>query len=147
MPESVGMQPPASLRRLIDAFVDDERMLDHESRAVRGRRKEVLAAMSTERGRFVDQLRVLEGANPRRTSPGRGSWIELARELGRTLRGKLGVSSAGDSITACRRSLRRTEEALDRALKVPSPKSTRALLLDQRARLDAGRDELIAIQY
>jgi hypothetical protein len=129
---------------LIDVCGDDQRMLEHEARAVHGQRSKVLALLAKERSQFIDQLRALAGPGAR---PHRGSWLELARELGRTVRGQLGVSTGGDSIAACRRSLRRTEEGFDGALELPWPQAMRAVLVDQRARLDTAQDKLISVQY
>lgn len=138
------MNTSRSFGRLIDACADDKRMLEHESRALRGRRSAVLSRLAIERGELVEQLRALAGPDARAH---RGSWFEHARELGRTLRGKLGVSTDGDSISACRRSLRRTEEDFDKALALPWPHAVRTVLVEQRARLDAAQDSLVSVQF
>jgi hypothetical protein len=41
----------------------------------------------------------------------------------------------------------RAESLYDRAVALPWPKETRALLLEQRVRVHHGRDELMAIQF
>jgi hypothetical protein len=138
------MKTPAAIAHLIDACIDDKRMLEHESRAVHGHRRLVLERLTNEQARMVDRLKALGQADAR---PHRGSAIELGRELGRTLRGLLGCSTSGDAVHACRRSCRRAEARFDEALQLPWPQATFAVLTEERARLGAAADALVAIQY
>ena len=70
----------STLRKLILACVDDERLLRHESKLVDVRRAGVLQRLARERAGFVADLDRLEPHAQRRLT---GSWIELLREAGR----------------------------------------------------------------
>jgi hypothetical protein len=137
------MRSSHAIDRLINASVDDKCMLEHESRAVHGHRREVLERLAEEQTRSIAQLTRL---SPSDRAEG-GSLIELGREVGRTLRGMFGCSTDGDSVSACRQSCRRTEALFDEALDLPWPPATRATLTDARDRLDAANQTLVAIQY
>jgi hypothetical protein len=139
------MRTTRALGQLLDACIDDARLLDHERRFVHGHRREVLEALAVERARFVTELQGLDSGTDVR--PRNGSWMELGRELGRSVRGGLGLSNDGDSVAACRRSCRRTEESLDRALALAWPEPIRAALAEQRERLDDASAALVAIQF
>lgn len=137
----------SSVERLIDACVDDGRMLEHESRAVRASRREVLRELASERARFAADLEALVGGPGRRGRTNRSSWLELGRELGRSLRGVLGGPSEGDSVAACLRSCRRTESRYDAALVEELPAGVRDVVAAQRKRLGEDHDALVAIQF
>ena len=134
-----------AIDHLVDACIDDARMLQHESRTVAGHRRELLEDLARERAVFAEQLLALEEGHHARSHP--GSWTELARELARSLRSGLGVSTDGDAVAACRRSCRRTEERFDRALSLPWSEASRAIIAGQRTRLDDASRALISIQF
>jgi hypothetical protein len=134
-----------ALRQLIDACIDDQRMLDHESRAVAGRRKAVLERLGEERADQIATLENLDGEND--VGAHSASWREHAREIAREVRTMLGGPSSGDSVAACLQSCRRTEERFDATLELPWPIAIRSVLLDERARLDDARAALVSIKY
>lgn len=141
------MRTSKAIDRVIDACIDDERMLEHESRFVRGHRRDLLARLAVEQAVFVGRLQGLGfGRGGDRLSHPR-SWTELAREVGRLLRVIAGGRSDSDSVAACRRSCIRTEAPFDKALELPWPGAVREALVEQRAHLDGARNALIAIQY
>jgi hypothetical protein len=134
-----------ALRQLIDVCIDDQRMLDHESRTVEGHRKEVLERLGYERADLIATLEGLDAENDVGAHP--GSWQERAREIVREIRTAVGGPSSGDSVMACLRSCRRTEERFDATLELPWPLAIRSVLVEERARLDDARRSLIAIKY
>jgi hypothetical protein len=137
------MRRSTAIGKLIDACIDDRRMLEHESRVVDTKRGRVLETLAGERTRFVEQLRDVA-----RVSRGNlGSWTEVAREFGRTMRLALGGPSASDAVAACRRSCNRTSSRFDEALTLAWPEPVRALLLQQRALLEKDSAALTAIQF
>jgi len=138
------MNTSKEIAKLIDACLDDERMLEHESRFVSPERARVLRVLAAERGRFIDELRGVGGIRDTREH---GSWRELGRELSRDLRVALGLGNGGDAIAACRRSCKRTEARFERALDLPWPTPSRAVIEGQHARIHATRDELSAVEF
>jgi len=134
-----------ALGRLINACIDDQRMLAHESRGVGAGRRVVLDRLSDERSELITTLEGLDTENQRGARS--SSWREDARELFREVRTVLGGPSSGDSVTACLQSNRRTEELFDETLALPWPLAIRSVLVDERARLDDARTALIAIKY
>jgi hypothetical protein len=132
-----------AIPRLINACLDDERMLEHESRSTQGYRRNVLEDLAEDRTRFVRELRELGYAE----SAWHTGVVERLRELGRSFRGVLGGPSGADSVAACRRSCRRTASVFDEALDLEWPARVRAILNEQRARLDDSQRSLNAIQY
>lgn len=134
-----------ALGRLIDACIDDQRMLEHESRALGASRRAVLERLSDERSDVISTLEELDTENQRGARS--ASWREDARELFREVRTVLGGPSSGDSITACLRSQRRTEELFDETLALPWSVAIRSVLVEQRVRVGDARAELVAIKY
>jgi hypothetical protein len=137
------MRSSTAIGKLIDAYLDDQHMLEHESRTVGPRRKIVLDQIAAERRRFGDQLRDFAVRGEARL----GTLSELVREVGRDLRFAVGGRSDGDAVHACRRSCTRSEARLDQALELPMSEPIREVLLEQRARLDQDHKRLLAIQY
>ncbi|HEY8073738.1 MAG TPA: hypothetical protein VIF62_06510 [Labilithrix sp.] len=137
------MKQSHAISDLIEACIDERRMLEHESRVVDPKRGKVLDGLAEERTRFVAQLRAV-GADSRGHL---GTWREVGRELGRTLRVVFGGRSGGDTVAACRRSCKRTSSRFDEALELPWPPMVRALLSEQRARLEEDGAALMAIQF
>jgi hypothetical protein len=135
---------PRAMGKLIDVCIDDEGMLEHEGRSVHGHRRAVLGQLAAERSGLVGRLTALGYVRGRSR---RVSWIELGRELGRSLRSRLGGPNDGDSVAACRRSCRRAEIRFDAALELSWPEHTRSTLVHERACLGVARDALIAIEY
>ena len=141
----VSMRTSNAIDKVIEACIDEGRMLEHESRTVSKQRSEVLQHLATKRAQFVDELQRVGGRSD--AGSHNGSWTELARELGRSFRLALGGPSDSDAVSACRRSCRRTESRFDAALGLPLSPSVHALLVEQRAQLDTDTKALIAIQY
>jgi hypothetical protein len=138
------MRVSNAIGQLINACIDDERMLTHEKRAVGGRRRQVLEQLERERARSIEQLRALSSGT---VHSDHASWIEQGREAARMLRGMVGGPNGGDSVSACLRSCRRTEERFDEALLLPWPDATRTILVEQRARLDDAHAALVAVRH
>ena len=139
------MRSSNAIRKVIDACLDDERMLEHESHTVGSRRSAVLHGLAIKRAAFAEQLRQIAGT--RGAGSRNGSWTELGRELGRSVRTAVGGPSDSDAITACRRSCRRTESRFDAALALGLPPALHAILVEQRAELDRDMTALVALQY
>jgi hypothetical protein len=137
------MKTSNGIDQLVGACVDDKRMLEREIAEVGARNRPMLSELAAERGRFVSELRALGGGAARHG----GSPIELLRELGRRLERVATGPSNTDAVSACRRSLRRTEARYDKALELSWPDEVRTVLLSQRDRLSLSRDMLISIQY
>lgn len=129
----------STLQKLMRACVDDERMLQHESKLVDSRRSMVLQQLARERGRFVAELSRLAPVTRRST----GSWIELLREASRDLFVFAVGSNTGDSVATCRRSRARTEKHYDKALEAVFSDEARRTIETQRLRLHAEADELV----
>jgi hypothetical protein len=139
------MKTSNAVGNLIDACLDDKRMLEHESRVVGTDRAKLLRKLATERSHDVEDLRGVLSARDKREHG--GSWAELGRELGRGLRVALGFRSEGDSIAACRQSCMRTMSRFDQALDLPLAESVRAIVVEQRARLDSAHEALRRMQF
>ena len=130
---------------LIDACIDEQRMLDHERWRVDAYRNAVLARLAGERALAITRLTELGSAVG--TGARHGSWAALQRALRRALRAFMDGSDAGDPIAACRRCCRRTEESFDRALELPWPDGIRAVLAEQRQVACGASVVLTALQY
>jgi hypothetical protein len=139
------MRSSNAVDKVIEACIDDARMLEHESETVGKRRSQVLHHLASKRAQFVHKLRHVAGRSE--TGSRNGSWTELGRELGRSFRLVLGGPSDGDAITACRKSCRRTESRFDAALRLPLPPAVHAVLVEQRAQLDQDMNALADLQY
>jgi hypothetical protein len=141
------MKSTKAIRELIEASIDDERMMEHESRSVGGHRGAVLERLAAERGASVEKLREL-GSRRGDIGSHHRSWTELGRELGRSFRVFLaGEPCNSDSVAACRRACIRTKARFDEALELAWPEAIRSILVEQRAQLDGAREALLAIQY
>ena len=133
----------STLRKLIRACVDDERMLQHESKLVDARRAEALQRLAHERAQFVTDLERLDSA-PRRAA---GSWAELLREAGRDAFVLAAGRNTGDSIAVCRRSRARTEKRYEKALEGSWSDDARRVLAGQQRRLHDEASELVHLQF
>ena len=139
------MRTSNALQKLLNADCDGERMLRHESTFVNDLPWLVLQRLANERRASAERLR---GAyRGRRLAAGNGSWMELWRELGRTIRVAVGGPDRGDSVAACRRAVGRVEAIYDRALTLSWPSEIRALLLDQLHDIRRAGRELTQLQY
>ena len=134
----------STLQKLIRACVDDERMLQHESKLVDARRAGALQRLAHERARFVADLDRLESRAPRRPT---GSWVELLREAGRDVFVLAAGRNTSDSIAICRRSRARTEKRYEKALEGPWSDDARRVLAAQQRRLHDEADELVHLQF
>jgi hypothetical protein len=132
------------LRSLIRACVDDERTLQHERRFVDMGRSGTLARLARERRQFVVELEHL--AQPGQAGSG-GSWGELLREAGRSLRVVATGPNSGDAVTACQQSRSRTEACYDRALQGSWPVESREILEAQQGILHAEATELSRLSF
>jgi hypothetical protein len=130
---------------LIDACIDEHRMLDHERWRVDAYRNAVLARLAAERALAIARLTELGSAVG--TSARGGSWPALQRALGRATRAFMEGSDDGDPIAACCRSCRRTEERFDRALELQWPEAIRRVLAEQREVARDANVVLNALQY
>jgi hypothetical protein len=139
------MRTSNALRKLIDSDCDSERMLRHESAFVTDLRWLVLQRLANERHASAQRLRGAYRGRP--LAAGDGSWIELWRELARSVRVAVGGPDGGDAVAACRRAIGRVEALYDRALELSWPRDIRALLLDQLENIRRARRELVQLQY
>jgi hypothetical protein len=144
--EKKDMRKSNALRKLIDSSRDNERLLRYESGFVDSSRRPTLRRLAAECGATVDQLQSVHRRRRRRGGVS-GSWRELLREFRRNLRVAVGGRNSGDAVAACRRSMSRAEALFDRALALPFPEGTVALLLDRRNRIRLAHAELVAIQF
>jgi hypothetical protein len=135
----------STLQKLIRACVDDQRMLQHESKLVDTQRADALQRLARERGRFVADLDRLEPHAARRRSI--GSWVELLREAGRDVFVFALGRNTGDSFAICRRSCARTEARYDKALEGSWSDDARHVIAAQRRRLHEEADELVHLQF
>ncbi len=134
----------STLQKLIRACVDDERMLQHESKLVDARRAEALQRLAHEREQFIADLARLDSPTPRHQP---GSWAELAREAGRDVWVLAAGRNTGDSIATCRHSRARTEKRYEKAMESPWSDDVRRVLAAQKRRLHGEADELIHLQF
>lgn len=139
------MRSSNAIQTLIDSSRDSERMLRHESGFVDSSRRAILTRLADERGATVEQLQSVHSG--RRRGAMSGSWIELFRELRRSLGVAFGGRNSGDAVAACRRSMHRAEALYDRAVRLPLSKEMMDLLLQQRNRVFHANVELTAIQF
>jgi uncharacterized protein (TIGR02284 family) len=133
------------LQTLIESSRDNERMLRHESGFVDTSRRATLTRLADERETTVEQLQAVHRSG--RRGGVSGSWIELLRELRRSLRVALGGRNSGDAVAACRHSMNRAEALYDRAVRLPLSKEMLDLILQQRNRVRHANVELMAIQF
>lgn len=142
------MSPSSALGSVIDACIDDGRMLEHESRSASPRRRDVLHGLAAQRASFVTALMELSGEANLRGRANRPSLKERGRELARSFRGVLGGPSDSDAVAACLRSCRRTESRYEAALgQTTLPTRVRELLVAQRRQLGEDDAALLAIQF
>ena len=134
----------STLQKLIRACVDDERILQHESKLVDARRAEALERLAGERARFIADLDRLEPHARRRST---GSWAELLREAGRDAFVLAAGRNTGDAIASCRRSRARIEKRYEKALEEPWSDAARRLLTAQQRRVHDEADELVHLQF
>jgi len=139
------MRSANAVQMLIDSGRDNERLLRNESRFVDSSRRPTLRRLAAECGAAVDQLQLLRSRRGRGGVS--GSWLELVRELRRTLRVALGGRNSGDAVAACRRSMNRAEALYERALALPLPAGTVALLVERQKCIRDANAELVAIQF
>ena len=134
----------STLQKLIRACIDDERMLQHESKLVDARRAGPLQKLARERAQFAADLGRFESRAPQRPP---GSWAELLREAGRSVFVFTFGRNTGDSIASCRRSRARTEKRYEKALEERWSGEARHVLTTQRLRLHAEADALVHLQF
>lgn len=136
------------LQRLVQACVDDERTLLHESKFVDAQRASALTRLAREREQFIAELERVGALASRRS---RGSWAELAREAGRDVWVAAAGRNKGDAITICRHSRARTEaryyDAMHAPLNEPLPDETGRLLAEHWRRLHDEASELDQLQF
>jgi hypothetical protein len=135
------------LRNLMNALRDDERMLRHESQFVDRSRRFVLTQLAAERQEFAETLRLADGGAPPAEAAATGSFAEQLLELAHSLRVAATGPNSGDAVHACRLSRDRTDAVYERAVALPWPEATLAVLRGQHRRIRHASQELMAIQF
>jgi hypothetical protein len=138
------VKPADVLRKLISAFVDDERTLLHERNFVDGGHTGTLTRLARKRAQFVVELQQLVGPTQRRAD---GSWSELLREAGRSLKVAVAGRNNGDAIATCRQSSARIEARFDQTMRSPWPDSIRQMMEAQQCCLEDDSAELDQLQF
>ena len=134
----------AALGRVLDACIDEERVLDRQRVRVDAYRHAVLERLAKERAVGIARLTAVGAAQGAQR---RGAWGAVRRALGRTRRGLTDASDGDDPIAACRRSCSHTQDTFDRALELPWPEPIREVLVEQHAMACGASQALSALQY
>jgi len=141
------MSHRSAYAKVLNACLDDERTLEHESRLVDEESGGTLARLARQRESFIDVAKLAPATKESGPPHPRRSLRSTAREIFRSIRVELWGKNRGDSMAECRRANARARDSLEKALDLSWSAEILDLMLSELTNVRRERTELYRLEW